>query len=747
MDQNDAILFSVKVDQTEAIKQTSELSIEIAELVKLQKEITAAGEQNSEMYQENAALLRSLKKEQSDVNRTIDNSVKAFKSANGSIEQQRANLSLLTQQYNKLSKEERESAEVGKKLQSQIKSLSDELKRNESAIGDNRRNVGAYRESFSQALAAVGQSNGIFKFASQGFEGLNMVMKANPFGLIMGAIGGLIALFSRLQPAIDLIEKAMGGLSAVVSTLANRGAMLFESFSKLLDGDFSGAADSAAGAFTGLSSAMDEAYESGKRYVEVQQEIEDQMDLFRLSAAEQEKQIAGLMAHLKDKSLTEKERLAIANQISKIEKQRSADELDYLGKSVQNEKERLILQLKNKGIATENLKTTAALVKAAQDAVLQDDLFKPLIEAQVNFTNAEKESLALTEKVEVRRSAIQQAEADKRKKAAEDLLKLEEKIQKDMQKLFDDFDKQSDAQTKAYFYELKKKRAANQAEEENEFAERQTTMIRALNDSLITQQQYDDMQDQLLLERLEKEKQALITNFEDTRQIELKIAQAKLYIKQKGLDNTIKLNQAEVQSNIDAAKAAQGLITELAGVFEEGSALQKAAALTNVGISLGTAIGNITATSTAPTPDNLATGGISGFIKYATFLGQVLGSIGAARQAIGGMAAGGGSFYTKGPTLMLVGDNPNGREKVTVEPIGSRGKTFVNKNSNLVAMAGGGTLFTDGGASVSNAAGSIAESFDLKNMFKNLPAPIVKVTDIDRVNRNRSKIVKVSELS
>jgi len=111
------------------------------------------------------------------------------------------------------------------------------------------------------------------------------------------------------------------------------------------------------------------------------------------------------------------------------------------------------------------------------------------------------------------------------------------------------------------------------------------------------------------------------------------------------------------------------------------------------------------------------------------------------------MAAGGGSFYTKGPTLMLVGDNPNGREKVTVEPIGSRGKTFVNKNSNLVAMAGGGTLFTDGGASVSNAAGSIAESFDLKNMFKNLPAPIVKVTDIDRVNRNRSKIVKVSELS
>lgn len=52
---------------------------------------------------------------------------------------------------------------------------------------------------------------------------------------------------------------------------------------------------------------------------------------------------------------------------------------------------------------------------------------------------------------------------------------------------------------------------------------------------------------------------------------------------------------------------------------------------------------------------------------------------------------------TKGPTLLLVGDNPGGVERVTVEPISGRGKTFVDPGGNLVAMAGGGTFTAFGG--------------------------------------------------
>lgn len=57
-------------------------------------------------------------------------------------------------------------------------------------------------------------------------------------------------------------------------------------------------------------------------------------------------------------------------------------------------------------------------------------------------------------------------------------------------------------------------------------------------------------------------------------------------------------------------------------------------------------------------------------------------------------AAGGADFITSGPTQLTVGDNPGGRELVSVIPISGIGQTMVN--GNRVAMAGGGTLLAAG---------------------------------------------------
>ena len=69
-------------------------------------------------------------------------------------------------------------------------------------------------------------------------------------------------------------------------------------------------------------------------------------------------------------------------------------------------------------------------------------------------------------------------------------------------------------------------------------------------------------------------------------------------------------------------------------------------------------------------------------------------------EVIGGSgipaSGGGGNFVTRGPQLMLVGDNPSGREKVTVEPLGAKGQTRMNGAKNLIKMAGGGSVTTTG---------------------------------------------------
>lgn len=84
--------------------------------------------------------------------RIIQGSIASQNQQEGSIEQLKASLSSLTAQYNLLSKEEQQNIELGGRLQAEIRQTSDELKKQESALGNNTRNVGNYQS----ALDGVG---------------------------------------------------------------------------------------------------------------------------------------------------------------------------------------------------------------------------------------------------------------------------------------------------------------------------------------------------------------------------------------------------------------------------------------------------------------------------------------------------------------------------------------------------------------------------------------------------------------
>lgn len=70
----------------------------------------------------------------------------------GSIEHLRAKLSLVTIAWTKLTKEERENSERGKRLVNSKKKITEELKRLEKQTGDNRRNVGNYSDAILGAV-------------------------------------------------------------------------------------------------------------------------------------------------------------------------------------------------------------------------------------------------------------------------------------------------------------------------------------------------------------------------------------------------------------------------------------------------------------------------------------------------------------------------------------------------------------------------------------------------------------------
>ena len=100
-----------------------------------------------------------------------------------------------------------------------VKQLSDALKKQESALGDNRRNVGNYAEGFETALGAITQAVPALKGFETAQSGVNAVMSANPIGglitlffALKEIVGGNAVVADQLTFAFDAINKAFSFL-------------------------------------------------------------------------------------------------------------------------------------------------------------------------------------------------------------------------------------------------------------------------------------------------------------------------------------------------------------------------------------------------------------------------------------------------------------------------------------------------------------------------------------------------------
>jgi hypothetical protein len=104
--------------------------------------------------------------------------------------------------------------------------------------------------------------------------------------------------------------------------------------------------------------------------------------------------------------------------------------------------------------------------------------------------------------------------------------------------------------------------------------------------------------------------------------------------------NRIDLDKAERQAKEANATLVAQLLIGLSNLAEQGTALQKGLALGAVAIDTGIAISGLTASTSAPSGDNLATGGLSGFAKYATGIIKILANIAQARSIINSVPGG-----------------------------------------------------------------------------------------------------------
>lgn len=249
------VLIDVEIKSSNATKNIVELKNQVADLkaeqykLQLQNKNTAEGDV---IYAEKIKALNAQIRENS---KEVQSNVKAAKEQEGSLQQLKSQLSLLTAEYNKLSKEQRNSA-AGVEMRNSIKGISDELKEAEGSVGNFSRNVGDYENKIKSALGlntgfagsltemttATGGVTGGLKAAGAGVKAFGtqlLTLLANPIVATIAAIAATVMLFVGVfKKAYDVIqgnEEQSNRLSAALATLKPIGDAVTRIFESLGD--------------------------------------------------------------------------------------------------------------------------------------------------------------------------------------------------------------------------------------------------------------------------------------------------------------------------------------------------------------------------------------------------------------------------------------------------------------------------------------------------------------------------------
>lgn len=327
MAQENDIVIKVDIDTAQLTKQVEDARIKVNELKKEQQELNAQYKKNQISVEEYTRKTQANKDAIAAQTKVIKDNTTMLTAATveevkstATLNEKRAALNALQKAYGQMTEEQKKAEIGGKTLTERINELSDAVKKEESAIGDNRRNVGNYTESIKQAFPAVGKLGktiGALKplllAGKAGFVALAAGIKAamlaalkflaTPIGLLIAGIAlalkGLVSAFQKLreqiaknddastafarlyattvQPIIDGITKVFTKLADIVGKAAGKVADFFAKFS-----DAGKAADDRV-------KALDDLQEAERQYTENSAKRGKEVARLRAEAADADK--------------------------------------------------------------------------------------------------------------------------------------------------------------------------------------------------------------------------------------------------------------------------------------------------------------------------------------------------------------------------------------------------------------------------------------------------------------------------
>lgn len=281
--QNDITIKQVNAAQKEVEKSTNKLTA-------LEKEQVAAEKALEKQRQSGLAAMAKQEAKERELSAAINKEVK-------SINDLKAQTNALIQRRNALDKTTASGKNEYDKLTASINKNNNELKANDSQIGNNQRRVGSYGD----ALKGVGTK--ILGFAA----GL---------GVALGATELFKSVLGSTDAITDAFAKNMEGGKQSVDYLAR--AIANMDFSNLIQG-------------------MKDAFEEGKRYADVLDEIEDRQRSLGLQKLDIEGQIIDQKIIAKSRKTDIKDKEAAIAEIIRLEQLKLDKTSDIAKQGIENE--------------------------------------------------------------------------------------------------------------------------------------------------------------------------------------------------------------------------------------------------------------------------------------------------------------------------------------------------------------------------------------------------------------------------
>jgi hypothetical protein len=269
---------------TNVAKEVEGLSAKDKELTRLERERLSLQAKLKTSTSDLARGNVQLKVELENQNRANKENVKLMGSAQNSVNAMRARLKELTTEYNRL------SGSARKEVAPSINKLTNELKKAESAIGNNTRNVGNY----SSALSGLPGPLGMAVTGMQRLITASKAFIATPIGAVIAAVaavlGTLTAWFKRSedgQNSLNTVVKTFGViLNNILDIAGDVGEAIFGIFKNLRS------------VFTGDKSLKEALHDTGQGFKEVGTNVKN-----LISETKEEMKLARELAELENSNI------------------------------------------------------------------------------------------------------------------------------------------------------------------------------------------------------------------------------------------------------------------------------------------------------------------------------------------------------------------------------------------------------------------------------------------------------------